>query len=188
MLSKKKHADVKPIKHRDTAEKVHHKPTKKTKAPSIVLEIDNPRNRTETLNPERRAMIHDFGDKLTVNFGKDYPGGVHIEGKVLVPDELNAEKINVNNVCGKKAEFQHLLISPVLNNLFEDTLDKKEIFKIMEKLNVTMDNPDDIHKNPIDLASMLHNIQKGIKVLNAEIEDLKLELAFVKNHMNEPVM
>jgi hypothetical protein len=32
----------------------------------------------------RRALVHDSGDKLTVNYAKDYPGGVNILGNVSV--------------------------------------------------------------------------------------------------------
>ena len=36
------------------------------------LEFDNP----------KRTIVHDFGDKITMNFSNDYPGGVNIEGQL----------------------------------------------------------------------------------------------------------
>lgn len=36
----------------------------------------------------RRALVHDGNDGLTLNFGRDYPGGVSIEGEVHVPGPL----------------------------------------------------------------------------------------------------
>ena len=53
------------------------------------LEVDNPGRRayakvTTPGNPTRRALVHDFGDKLTLNFGGDYRGGVFVVGDVRV--------------------------------------------------------------------------------------------------------
>jgi hypothetical protein len=39
------------------------------------LIIDSPARRSNTSGP-RRALVHDGGDGLTVNFNHDYPGGV----------------------------------------------------------------------------------------------------------------
>ena len=36
----------------------------------------------------RRALVHDIGDKLTINYGGDYPLGVKIVGSVEVVDAL----------------------------------------------------------------------------------------------------
>lgn len=37
---------------------------------------------------QRRALMHDSGDGLTVNVGGDYPGGVTIRGTVKLPETL----------------------------------------------------------------------------------------------------
>lgn len=37
---------------------------------------------------QRRALMHDTGDGLTVNVGGDYPGGVTIRGTVRLPETL----------------------------------------------------------------------------------------------------
>ena len=51
------------------------------------LKIDHkPRRKNKT--PHRRALVHDFKDGLTLNWAKDYPGGVTIKGNVNVPDKL----------------------------------------------------------------------------------------------------
>ena len=46
----------------------------------------------------RRALVHDFGDGLTINFRSDYPGGVTIEGDVRVPGRLSAGGRDVGEV------------------------------------------------------------------------------------------
>ena len=39
----------------------------------------------------RRALVHDFGDGLTVNFSGDYPGGVTINGSVITLNTLTLD-------------------------------------------------------------------------------------------------
>lgn len=41
--------------------------------------LDSPERR-KGANPFRRALVHDQGDGLTVNFAGDYPGGVTLNG------------------------------------------------------------------------------------------------------------
>jgi hypothetical protein len=62
------------------------------------LDIDNAGRRTESENPRRRALVHDFDDKLTLNWGKDYPGGVKILGTVDVPGTLDADTIETKKI------------------------------------------------------------------------------------------
>jgi hypothetical protein len=49
------------------------------------LMLDSPERRIENQNPNRRALVHDPKDGLTINSGNDYPGGVTINGTVAVP-------------------------------------------------------------------------------------------------------
>lgn len=62
------------------------------------FEIDNSGRRTEHENPRRRALVHDFDDRLTLNWGKDYPGGVRILGDVGVPGHLDAGSIETHGL------------------------------------------------------------------------------------------
>lgn len=52
------------------------------------LMIDNSARRTSNTG-ERRALVHDFTDGLTVNWAGDYPGGVTIRGAVRCPQTLS---------------------------------------------------------------------------------------------------
>ena len=47
------------------------------------LMLDFPANHTGP-GSFRRALVHDGGDRLTVNFSGDYPGGVTVEGPLTV--------------------------------------------------------------------------------------------------------
>jgi hypothetical protein len=52
------------------------------------LVLDAPERRKESQTPNRRALVHDFQDGLTINFNRDYPGGVTIAGNVSVTGDL----------------------------------------------------------------------------------------------------
>lgn len=53
------------------------------------LILDSPGRRSETQSANRRALVHDSGDGLTINFNGDYPGGVTIHGDAVVTGELS---------------------------------------------------------------------------------------------------
>lgn len=49
------------------------------------------KDRRKNDSPHRRALVHDFDDGLTLNWGGDYPGGVRVEGE-LKASEITLEK------------------------------------------------------------------------------------------------
>ena len=55
----------------------------KTTAADVV--IDAPSRRSNGAG-QRRAIVHDFTDGMTLNWDSDYPGGVTIEGFRLMTD------------------------------------------------------------------------------------------------------
>lgn len=48
---------------------------------TLDFKLDAPSRRSSSAG-ERRALVHDFNDGLTINWAGDYPGGVTINGKV----------------------------------------------------------------------------------------------------------
>ncbi len=44
--------------------------------------------RRRNSTPWRRAIVHDYNDGLTLNWANDYPGGVMINGTVIIPGSL----------------------------------------------------------------------------------------------------
>lgn len=56
------------------------------------LMLDSPERRKNNIG-DRRALVHDFNDGLTLNYNKDYPNGVKIEGQVLIPESIKVNKI-----------------------------------------------------------------------------------------------
>jgi hypothetical protein len=62
-------------------------------AQTADLEVNLPSRRAPNApTTMRRAVVHDWGDRLTLNWGGDYPGGVRIEGsKTEVTGKLVVE-------------------------------------------------------------------------------------------------
>lgn len=51
---------------------------------ALDLCVDSPDRRSEHTTPDRRAIVHDQQDGLTINYDFDYPGGVKINGLKIV--------------------------------------------------------------------------------------------------------
>lgn len=58
------------------------------------LHLDNASRRSSS-SGDRRAMVHDFNDGLTINWNSDYPGGVTIRGQVNCPNGLTVGGQNI---------------------------------------------------------------------------------------------
>ncbi len=65
-----------------------------TKLRTMDLMLDAPSRRSSNAG-YRRALVHDYGDKLTLNYNRDYPGGVNILGSVSV-EALAGHQIVMN--------------------------------------------------------------------------------------------
>jgi len=69
------------------------------KTTDLILDSDERRSEGHKGNNEqRRALVHNVGDKLTVNYALDYPGGVEIQGKVEMPGLANIGTLQVKQV------------------------------------------------------------------------------------------
>lgn len=52
----------------------------------LVLDNDS---RRKSATGSRRALVHDFNDGLTLNWAKDYPGGITMRGDVKCTEKLS---------------------------------------------------------------------------------------------------
>ncbi len=66
------------------------------------FKLDNPGRRKSEAG-ERRALVHDFNDGLTLNFGGDYPGGVTIVNGLTIRWSKNSPQV------GSKDGQMHLV-------------------------------------------------------------------------------
>ena len=66
--------------------------------------LDHPSRRGKGGGPYRRALVHDGGDGLTVNYNGDYPGGVRINqtrlNLAVTPQTGTAVKLPKNGEIG----------------------------------------------------------------------------------------
>lgn len=69
-----------------------------TKLRTMDLMLDAPSRRSSATG-YRRALVHDYGDKLTLNYNRDYPGGVNILGSVSI------EALTGNQIVMKSADL-----------------------------------------------------------------------------------
>jgi hypothetical protein len=70
--------------------------------------LDNP-GRRKTSTPFRRALVHNSNDGLTINFAKDYPGGVQIEGDVSA-DSFKAKQFSTESFKAKQLSAESLQV------------------------------------------------------------------------------
>lgn len=71
----------------------------RTTVRSADLALDYPARR-QNQTPFRRAFVHDFNDGLTLNWARDYPGGVTVNGHVQIPDSLTLTELVPSEVFG----------------------------------------------------------------------------------------
>ena len=79
--------------------------------------LDSPDRRNPNFpTPYRRALVHDPDDGLTMNWAKDYPGGVTISGNTRIDSNLEVEGEakfkNVVEFLGK-VKIQTVILTPI---------------------------------------------------------------------------
>jgi hypothetical protein len=171
---------------------------------ALDLCVDNSDRRSEHTSPDRRALVHDYGDKLTINYTQDYPGGVTIDGL----HEINAVP---KKATGLGLTFDHLRVKGntkieghlKASNLYIDgnvaITAKKIIFKGEDNApeleidgnlrfsdSVVLSDKTKVTKvvqqgrPPVPLA-MTYNLFDEISRLRGEVEALKKEVEALKN-------
>ena len=81
------------------------------KSQTTDLMLDAP-SRRKVSGGNRRALVHDFNDGLTVNWANDYPGGVTINSTLQINGDKNNDWLNVNSRVTKFIGTDLMLDSP----------------------------------------------------------------------------
>ncbi|MFT5890056.1 MAG: hypothetical protein ACI9Y7_000144 [Dokdonia sp.] len=76
------------------------------------VHLDNA-SRRSTTGGNRRAMVHDYDDGLTLNWANDYPGGVTIRGEVNCPQKLIVAGDDIHSLITSMASRLNILESKV---------------------------------------------------------------------------
>lgn len=130
------------------------------------LEIDA-RDRRKSNGGYRRAVVHNFDDGLTLNWNKDYPGGVTIMGKTSFNDSgsngvtLIPETYNSNNWPKIDQNQQN---QPQLNLI-------KELKHILETI---IQLKSEVHEISVKLGLKLHTLSPS------QLDKLKTEKTSIK--------
>ena len=174
----------------------------KVKAWDIML--DSPDRRKNNEKPYRRALVHDHGDKLTMNWGNDYPGGVCIQGKLSVPriealpgqGPVEATNLLVFSLMGEKYLNRERIIACkaqdlILLNRDENPGDDTKLNKALSHLegDKLVINSGGGYTGGVTIEGKVEILHEGalldlvgeISNLRAEINDLKKRLAKIEN-------
>lgn len=80
---------------------------KYTRLRTYDLMLDSPERRVST-SGWRRAMVHDRSDGLTINYGKDYPGGVTINGNTKMEVAQIAGPVTLQDVVARNVKCANI--------------------------------------------------------------------------------
>src|SRR5262245_2409237 len=69
-------------------------------------------SRRKTTTGERRALVHDFDDGLTVNWANDYPAGVSVNSTKVINGHNNKDWLNIDSRVLKVIGTDLMLDSP----------------------------------------------------------------------------
>jgi hypothetical protein len=92
------------------------------------LKLDSPRRRSTRggvvdTSGERRALVHDFEDGLTLNWDQDYPAGVKIEGRTRTDSLEVANALTVNRDASRLTDPSLTVLGKIVMILDVDEFD-----------------------------------------------------------------
>jgi len=164
----------------------------------LALDAADRRKIPKEKSPHRRALVHDFNDGLTINWGSDYPGGVTIQGqlktdevhlsgqivvpftidletgKIFAPSEMNAsvltEAIKASTALSREvAEGRQVLTSRTSKPASGEMLSLHESQALLPKERQLVKQM----TLALDLVKMLADLANDVNELKKRIEKLE---------------
>lgn len=133
---------------------------------------------------ENRALVHDLGDKLVINYAQDFEGGVYIDGNTKIAGELKVKKIivtpDVNADYVFKPGYQMKTLAEVEKYIKENghlpgVPDDKEVYsngiELSRGYTILLEKVEELHLRAIDQEKRIDKQQSQIDQL---IEQNKL--------------
>jgi hypothetical protein len=149
----------------------------KIKGWDLILNAPERRAVNSNLNSPRRALVHDSGDKLTINYANDYPGGVNISGPVDIGGQVTisglvalsriaSESANsdVSFECGISVR-KNIVVAPIFRGMDSQG---EEFLEISQKT-VQLKSRDVAHRQNVLVLDLVEEIKK----LRQELNDLR---------------
>jgi hypothetical protein len=159
-----------------------------TRAATLDLMLDAPSRRTNT-SGFRRALVHDFGDGLTMNYANDYPSGVAINGARTISGHNRGDWIDVQSRVVDIAGTDVMLDSPgrrsnttpfrrALVHDFNDglTLNWNRDYPAGITLNGPVNAPDSMTVDGRDVAALLDSLQSQVTALQSQVTALQSQI------------
>lgn len=156
-----------------------------TRARTLDLMLDAPSRRSSTAG-WRRALVHDSGDGLTVNYANDYPAGVTINGTRRVRGFNGNDWIEVESRVVDITGTDVMLDSPsrrsnttrfrrALVHDFNDglTLNWARDYPGGVTINGAVNAPNSLTVAGRNVASLLDSLQSQVNTLKARVDALE---------------
>jgi hypothetical protein len=115
--------------------------------------------------------VHDYGDRLTLNYAKDYPGGVNIQGRVQLEEIIpTGGQIRVEGEILVTSRPEKVISNtPTTLEIKHDTILVTSIMKMKNPRTSAV-----IEKTSVlDLVQAILDLQSKVKTLEEEIIKLK---------------
>lgn len=148
------------------------------KVATADLQLDRSERR-KNATPNRRALVHNFNDGLTLNWANDYPGGVTINGEVhlesglggvTVNGKLKATHLQAGNVHIHEGASPDSGPSPLLPKIHSHALKVYSDTIIAETITGTAASP---VTTTLDLVAELRALREEVDILKTKVAALE---------------
>ena len=133
---------------------------------------------------DRRALVHDFQDGLTVNWAEDYTGGVTIRGEVKIPQQLSVgaavgthlrlahHDLHLDNAARRSAPegSRRALVHDFSDGL---TINWSEDYPGGVTIRGRVRCPQQLDVGGVDVASTIEALKQQIETLEARVAALE---------------
>lgn len=140
--------------------------------------LDAP-DRRKVAGGYRRALVHDYNDGLTLNWGPDYPGGVTINGAVVFTDRIkgHALRLECNDVMldsparrKNNTGYRRALVHDFSDGL---TLNWASDYPGGVTINGKVNCPGDLKVGAYDIETTLASLLQRVAALEAKVQALQ---------------
>jgi hypothetical protein len=144
------------------------------------LILDSP-ERHRGAGPNRRALVHDQSDGLTINFNSDYPGGVAINGSSINLNGPSGARVSINQTgsIGATVNADQVTLHGSIINLDTTSADSLSAAEVR----LAFQHPDELDQdgNPrvegfvetVSLGNLLTQMRDEIKSLQGRVTQLE---------------
>jgi len=155
------------------------------------LHLDHPSRRKNNTG-DRRALVHNFDDGLTINWANDYPGGVTIRGTVNMPEKLSVKELEGANLLVRHHDLK--LDNPdrrknntghrrALVHNFDDglTINWAKDYPGGVTIRGIVSLPEQLLVKNVDIGAAIKELQNQVAALNTQVQQLEQQVQALQN-------